>query len=60
MLLNYGRPPGLVHSYAASHFDPQAVVKLMKRGRNWPEKREHYLKEDADESMSDDDICELW
>ncbi len=52
---------GLVHSYAASHFDPQAVVKQMKRGRRWPEKRDQYMKEDADdESLSDDAICELW
>ncbi len=51
---------GLVHGYCASHFDPQHVVKQMKRGRRWPEKREQYLKEDADESMSDGDICEMW
>ena len=51
---------GLVHGYCASHFDPQHVVKQMKRGRRWPEKREQYLKEDANESMSDGDICEMW
>ena len=51
---------GLVHSYAASHFDARAVVKQMKRGRRWHEKRNQYLKEDGDDSMSDSDICEMW
>lgn len=53
-------PAGLVHMYAASEFDAPAVVKQMKAGRRWPEKRLEYLKEDSDASMSDNDICERW
>ena len=49
-----------LHREAAGHFDARAVVKQMKRGSRWHEKREQYLKEDGDDSMSDDDICERW
>ena len=51
---------GLVHMYAASEFDAPAVVKQMKNGKRWPEKRLEYLKDDSDASMSDDDICDKW
>ena len=51
---------GLVHMYESSEFRPHEVVMQMKRGKRWPDKRLEYLKDDCDESMSDDDICERW
>ena len=51
---------GLVHAYASSHFDPVAVIALMRNGRKWEEEKQYeYMTEDGT-PMTDAQITDRW
>lgn len=50
---------GLVHEYQSGSFDPAVAVETMKRGKNWPIRRDEFVT-DCGRDMTNEEICALW
>ena len=50
----------MVHAYAGSHFDPAAVIALMRNGRKWEEEKQYEYIPDDGTPMTDEQIVDRW